>query len=170
MKMRTEVKYGIYLGIALCLYTIFMWLTKLDTTYLHIGHYFDIAVILLPLTFTFLAIRQKAREINLTFSKRILCGLIVNLLSFLIYTPFLTIYHHFINPDWLRYVLELKEKELAAQNVEPDKIKALLNVIISASNDFNLMVSGFIVGVLIFGSVFSLLTIPIIRSKTKLSA
>jgi hypothetical protein len=147
-----------------------MWLSGLDTSYLHIGHYFDIVVILLPLTFTFLAIRQKASEINLTFPKRILCGLIVNLLSFLIYIPFLIVYHQFINPNWLRYVLELKEKELAAQNVEPDKIKAMLNGIASASNDFDLMVSGFIVGVLIFGVVFSLLTIPVIRSKTKLSA
>lgn len=170
MKMRTEVKYGIYLGIALCLYTILMWLTKLDTVYLHIGHYFDFAVILLPLTFTFLAIRQKAREINLTFPKIILCGLIVNFLSFLIHTPFLIVYHQFINPDWLRYVFELKEKELVAQNVEPDKIKAMLNGIASTSNDFNLMVSGFIVGLLIFGIVFSLLTIPVIRSKTKSSA
>ena len=84
MRIQTEIKYGIYLGAAMCLYTVFMWLTKLDTTYLATGQYLDIAVIILPVTFTFLAIQAKSKETDLTIGKRILCGLIVNFISYLI--------------------------------------------------------------------------------------
>jgi hypothetical protein len=170
MNMRTEIKFGIYLGLALCLYTIFLWLTKLDTTYLATGQYLDIAVILLPIIFTFLAISQKSKKTNLTFFKRILTGVMVNFVAFLIYNPFLIIYHRFLNPDWLKYVLELKEKELLAQNVAPDKIKNTLELIANSSNDLSHIISGFIVGVIIFGIVFSLLTIPFIRSKSELTS
>lgn len=169
MKIDTEIKYGACLGIAMCFYTVFMWLTGLDTKYLATGQYLDIAVIVLPICFTFLAILRKSKETELTILKRIRCGLIVNLTSFLIYTPFLIVYHHFINPDWLKYVLDLKEKELLAQNVVPEKITETLNKIASSSNDFNLIVAGFVAGVIIFGIVFSLLTIPFIRTKARLS-
>ena len=37
MKIDTEVKYGVFLGIAMCLDTIFLWLTGLDTKYLAAG-------------------------------------------------------------------------------------------------------------------------------------
>ena len=131
------------------------------------GQYLDIAVIALPLGLTFLAIRQKSKETILTFLKRIRCGLIVNLIAFLIHTPFLNVYHHFINPDWLKYVLELQEKEMMAQNTAPEKINETLNGIVASSNDFNFIVSGFMAGVIIFGLVFSLLTIPFIRSRVK---
>jgi len=165
MKISTEIKFGIYLGLALCLYTIFMWLSGLDTTRLAIGQYLDMAVIILPLFFTFLAVCKKSRETELTFFKRILTGLTVNFISFLIYNPFLIIYHHFINPDWLRYVLELKEKELLAQNATPDIIRSALEQAAKSGNDFNHLISGFVAGVLIFGVVFSLLTIPFFRTK-----
>lgn len=167
MRINTEIKYGVYLGIAMCLYTIFMWLIGLDTKYLAAGQYLDIAVIILPLGFTFLAIWKKSKETELTFFKRIRCGLIVNLVSFLIYAPFLSIYHHFINPDWLKYVLALKEKEMTAQNIAPEKINETLKAIAASSNDFNFIVSGFIAGVIIFGLIFSLLTTPFIRSRAK---
>ena len=165
MKINTEVRYGIYLGIAMCLYTVLMWLTGLDTKYLATGQYLDIAVVVLPLCLTFLAIRQRSKETDLTILKRIKCGLIVNFVSFLIYAPFLSIYHHFINQDWLKYVLALKEKELTAQAVAPETITETLNGIAASSNDFNFIISGLIAGVLIFGLVFSLLTIPFIRSR-----
>ncbi len=64
MKITTDVKYGIYLGVAMCLYTIFMWLTELDTKYLATGKRLDISVIILPLSFTFLAIWKKSKRVN----------------------------------------------------------------------------------------------------------
>lgn len=170
MKIRTEIKFGIYLGLTLCLYTIFMWLTELDTTYLAVGRHLDTAVIILPLFFTFLAVWKKSQETQLTFLKRILAGLMVNFISFLIYSPFLIIYHHLINPDWLKYVLELREKELLAQNATPDTIKSALELTAKSGNDFSHLISGFIVGVIIFGIAFSLLTIPFIRTKVGLKS
>lgn len=163
MKTKTELKYGIILGLVMCFYTVLMWLTKLDSTYLSIGHYFDIAIIIIPLSITFLAIWAKSKETRLTLLKRISCGLAVNFIGYIIYTPFLLLYHRFINPDWLKYVLELKEKELLAQNVAPEKIKTTLETVQKMSSAPNLAFNGFIAGVIVFGIVFSLLTLPFFR-------
>jgi hypothetical protein len=98
MNISTEIRFGVYLGLAFCLYTIFMWLTKLDTTYLSTGRYLNTAVIILPLTFTFLAIWAKSKEINLTLMRRIRCSLSTNLVAYLIHLPTQLFYHHFSIP------------------------------------------------------------------------
>lgn len=167
MKISTEVRYGVYLGLTMCFYTIFMWLTKLDTTYLSIGRYLNVAIIIAPLSITFLAIWAKSKEIKLTLFNRISCGLVVNFIANLIYAPFLQFYHHIINPDWLKYVLELKEKELLAINASAEQIQAALeNLRIMSSSEFNLITNSLIVGVIGFGIVFSMMTLPFFRRKT----
>lgn len=165
VKILTEIRYGIFLGIGFCFYSLFMWLTKLDTEFLSTGRYLDIAIIILPLIFTFLAIWAKSKEIKLTLFRRIQCGLTVNFIAYIIYTPFLLLYHNFINPNWLKYVLDLKEKELLAQNIEADQIAKQLETVRLMSSDMNLITNGFIVGVIIFGFIFSLATLPFFRKK-----
>ncbi|NQX80544.1 MAG: hypothetical protein HRT66_00915, partial [Flavobacteriaceae bacterium] len=54
--IKTSLKYGIIMGLSFCLYTILMWLTKLDSTYLNIGQYLDMLIILLPILVIFKAI------------------------------------------------------------------------------------------------------------------
>jgi predicted Kef-type K+ transport protein len=46
--VKSVVTHGLALGLALCLYTTVMWLTRLDTRYLATGQYLDIAVAALP--------------------------------------------------------------------------------------------------------------------------
>lgn len=166
MKIATEVKYGVLLGVVMCVYTVFMWGTNLDSTYLSIGHYFDIAVIILPLSITFLAIWAKSKETGPTLLTRIVCGLVVNLVGYIIYTPFLLLYHRYINPRWMDYVLKLKENELIAQNSSPDHIRETLLNIQVTSSDTNQIFSGLIVGVIVFGALFSLLTLPFFRKTS----
>lgn len=55
--LRTLLTYGLLLG----LYTTLMWLTRLDTTYLAIGQYLDMAVLLLAVGCLVAAIRQQRR-------------------------------------------------------------------------------------------------------------
>lgn len=166
MKIPTEVRYGVWLGLALCIYTTFMWVIKFDSTYLSTGKYLDTAVILLPITFTFLAIWAKSKETQVTFFKRIRYGLTTNFFGYIIHLPFLLFYHHFLNPDWLKYVLEFKEKELLAQNASAEQIQTALDNVRMMSSDLNLITNGLIVGVIIFGIAFSSLTLPFIRRKT----
>ena len=86
-----------------------MWLTKLDTTYLNIGQYFDMAIILLPISMIFWAIKQETNAYKVSIIQRIGIAIYVSAISYLIYNPYLYAYHHFINPEWYTAVLDLKE-------------------------------------------------------------
>ena len=97
------------MGLAFCLYTTLMWLTKLDTTYLSIGQYFDMAIILLPIAMIFWAIKQETNSYKVLIIQRIGIAVFVGAISYLIYDPYLFVYHHYINPDWFISVLDLKE-------------------------------------------------------------
>jgi hypothetical protein len=161
MYLPAGIRYGIYFGLMMVFFTKMMWLTGLDTTHIAIGYYFETAEFIFPLIFVFAAIRAKSKQSKLTIINRIFTGLIVTFVSFLIHTPFLYIYHHFINPDWLKYKLEFNEQVLRSHNVPAEKIKEILESI----NDYNMIFGGLIVGVFVMGIIFSLLTIPFIRSK-----
>jgi hypothetical protein len=165
MMKRIAVRYGIIMGVTMCFYTIFMWISKLDTTYLRIGQFLDIIVTLVPVVFIVLAIRAVNSFSPLTIVHRISIGLAVSFVSFLIYTPFLYFYHHFFNPDWLQYVLDLKQQDLELKGVSSSQIKMQLDAIRAASTDRNFVIAGFAIGVILMGSIISLLTIPFIRRR-----
>ncbi len=117
---------GLIMGLGFCLYTTLMWLTQLDSTYLYIGQYFDMAIVLLPIFIIIRAIKQERNGGNITFLKRVCVALIVGAISFMIYDPFLYVYHHYINPDWYSSVISLKEAELKATNTPTDEISKTL--------------------------------------------
>ncbi len=56
---KLNLKYGIIMGLGFCLYTTIMWLTKLDSTHLKVGKYFDILIILLPISIILIAIKKR---------------------------------------------------------------------------------------------------------------
>lgn len=123
---KTTYVNGLIMGLGFCLYTTLMWLTKLDSTYLYIGEYFDMAIILLPVFIITRAIKQERKGAGITFFKRVCVALIVAAISFVIYDPFLYVYHHYINPDWYAAVTSLKETELKAANTPAAEITKTL--------------------------------------------
>lgn len=123
---KNTVKYGVISGLGFCLYTTTMWLTKLDTTYLRIGQYCDIAIILLPIVCIFRAISQEYAPTKNTFLykfiQRLGIAILVSLISFVLYDPFLYLYHHFINPTWFDAVIQVKKTELEAAHLDSQSI------------------------------------------------
>jgi hypothetical protein len=164
MNYATEIKYGVLLGLFLCFYTVFMWITKLDTSYLEIGQYLDIAVILLPISLTILAIRAKTKIGNLTILSRILCGILVNVIGTIVYNPFLYAYHTFINPLWQKFALDLMEKNLIAQNIEKSIIDQTLVAFANSSSFLSQLTGGVIAGI-ILGVLIALVSLIFIRNQ-----
>ena len=155
------------MGLAFCLYTTLMWLTKLDTTYLNIGQYFDMAIILLPISIIFWAIKQETHSYKVSIIQRIGIAVYVSAISYLIYNPYLYTYHHFINPDWYTAVLDLKELELNAENTSQEEITKTLDSMstssIAQAGLFRL--SSMIPSVLVVPSLVALLSLVFIRNK-----
>jgi hypothetical protein len=155
------------MGLGFCLYTTFMWLTKLDTTHLRIGQYLDMAIILLPVSVILLAIRQENRKQKIGVPERMLIAVFVGLISFIIYDPFLYIYHQFINPDWFGSVLDLKQAELVAANTDPEVMSGQLQKMresnVAQSQLFRL--GALIPSVIVIPAFIALISLAFVRTK-----
>jgi hypothetical protein len=167
--LKSTYKYGITMGLGFCLYTTLMWLTKLDTNYLNIGQYLDMAIILLPVGVIFKAISQENKAYPVTIGERIGIAIFVGLISFLIYDPFLYVYHNYINPTWFNAVIDLHEKTLNASGIDAVEIAKQLDL--EKAN--NLKQSGlfklapFISSVIVLPILIALISLIFIRNAKK---
>lgn len=163
--LKTTYKYGIFMGLGFCLYTTLMWLTKLDTNYLSIGQYFDMAIIALPIGVIFKAIYEENKSYPIMISERIGIAIVVGFISFLIYDPFLYVYHNVINPTWFNAVLGLHESTLKASGMDAVGIAKQLD----AEKVMNVKQAGvfklgpFISSVLVLPTLIGLISLFFIR-------
>jgi Protein of unknown function (DUF4199) len=166
---KTTYKYGIYLGLGLCLYTVFMWLTKLDMAHYHIGQYLDFAVILLPVFLIFIAIKQETKAYKVSIVQRLGIAVFIGLIGYLIYDPFLYIYHHFINPDWYNGVLNLAEKTMQAAGKSATEIAENLTTMKeqNAKTTGLFELGGAVASALVMPLVIGLLSLIFVKNKAK---
>jgi hypothetical protein len=163
--LKTTYKYGIIMGLGFCLYTTLMWLTKLDTNYLSIGQYFDMAIIALPIAVIFKAIYEENKSYPVTIIERIGIAIFVGFISFLIYDPFLYVYHNYINPTWFNAVLDLHESTLKAAGMDAVEITKQLDAekAINAKQTGVFKLGPFIASVLVLPTLIALISLFFIR-------
>jgi hypothetical protein len=168
--LKLATKKGILMGLCFCAYTFIMWITKLDSQFLVYGQYLDIAIILLPILLILFSIKQSLKIAELTTIHRILLAIYIGLLSQLIYSPFLYIYHNFINPNWFDAVIELKINSLKIENIAEDKISSIVEKIklnnIAQNEIYSL--SSFIPSVFILPTLIALISLLFKKWKNNL--
>jgi hypothetical protein len=167
--LKTTAKQGIVLGLAFCLYTTSMWLTRLDTVHLNIGQYLDMAIILLPITIIFWAIKQETSIYRTSIAIRIGIAIYVGALSFLIYDPFLYVYHEFINPQWFDSVIELKKTELLEEGKTSEQIETAIKMMndTNSSNSGLFKLPALIASVVILPTIIAIISFFLIKNKSK---
>ena len=165
--LKSNLLAGVILGFAFCVYTTLMWLTKLDSTYLSFGQYLDMLIILLPISVIFYTIKTATKKNKILVIQRISIAVFISFISFIIYNPFLYIYHHFINPEWFDAVLNLKELELKVINTPINEIKLELsrmkNSSIAKADLFQF--SSIIASVVIIPMLIALLSLIFIKNE-----
>jgi hypothetical protein len=128
--MKTEIKFGLILGFGICAYTLLAHLLGFYTTNIQSGKYADIVIMLLPVITLFLAIWEKRVRLgSLSLLQGIKTGLLVALVSFPISTAGLWIYHHFINPNWLEFILAYERGVMTQSGIEAEEASAKLDAI-----------------------------------------
>lgn len=163
--MRTEVKFGIILGLGICVYTVIGHLLGFYTNNIQAGKTGDIMVTLLPIMVLYLAIREKRnRNGSLTMLQGIKTGLLVALISFPISTAFLWVYHHYINPNWLTYILAFEQESMTRAGVSAGEISSRLDRMRSGNSDVAQIVGG-LIGTTVLGLILSLIFSLILRGK-----
>lgn len=163
--MNTEIKFGLILGFGICAYTLLAHLLGFYTTNIQTGKYADIAIMLLPMIVLFLAIREKRSRLgSLSLLQGIKTGLLVALISLPISTAGLWIYHHFINPNWLEFILTYEREMLTQSGIGAAEASAKLDAIRAGNSDFA-QIAGGLVGTLILGLILSLIFSLILRKR-----
>lgn len=163
--MKTEIKFGIILGLGICAYTMLAHLLGFYTNNIQAGKYGDIVIILLPIAVLFLAIREKRkRSGSLTVSEGVKTGLLVALVSFSISATFLWLYHHYINPGWLEFIIAYERESMLRAGMGASEITTRIDQIRAGNSDFAQLVGGFI-GTMVLSLILSLIFSLILRSK-----
>lgn len=163
--LRTLLTHGLLLALLLSLYTTLMWLTRLDTTYLAVGQYFDIAVTLLPVGFIVAAIHRQRGLGHLSGPGRVALGVGVMAVAEALYRPYLHLYHTVINPTWFSFVLALKRTELAAAGQSTARIATELARLQASQMQQAGIYHGFWLSALVFPALVVLLTWPLLRNR-----
>lgn len=165
MLFKTLLKYGAAMGLGFCLYTMLMWLTRLDTTYLNIGQYLDIAILIWPIAMIFLAIRSAMSVSRVSIARRFGIAFVVGLVSFVIYAPFLYAYHNYINPTWFDAVIALQQGKMAEQNTDPVLIAEQVQKMKDIKEAQSGMLNGLLPSVIILPAMIALISLPFIRNR-----
>jgi hypothetical protein len=142
-----------------------MWVTGLDTTYYEIGKKIELFVSMVPVAVILYAIYTLNQQMELTVKRRIIAGLTVGLVSILISSPFIEIYHHFMNPEWFDAVLRLQEESMLSSGASEGEIAARLEQMRAGNTTLNSVMSAYISGGIIFPAIVSLVSIPFIKSN-----
>lgn len=167
--MNIGLKFGLILGGSYCAWTLITYVFGLDTTRIDAGHIGDYLVTILPVVLLFLSIRRKKNLAGgtLGYVDALKTGLMVSLIAWVIYTPFLILYHHVINPDWLDYVLEFQKRTMIEANTAAGDIDERIERIRAGSTDIMHAVNGLIFGVIILGSIISSISFALVKMGAK---
>ena len=99
MIMRTALKLGLILGVAVCAWTMLVHLLGGYTVRIMWGQFADIAVLILPMLAIIFALRERTASAgSLSFGDAIAVGLGVGVVSVPIAATFLWYSHHWLKP------------------------------------------------------------------------
>ncbi len=123
--MKTEIKYGLYTGIGVCMWTMVEHFLGFKSTTMQIGQFTRVFVILLPIVMIVLGIREK-RNIDfrgrLEFVDGVKSGFLISVISGLITALFLVIYGSFINPEYLDLLIMFEKSKMIGQGIPENEI------------------------------------------------
>jgi hypothetical protein len=149
--MRIIARWGVALGVALVLWTLFVHVMGWYTTNLAAGHIADRVVIVLPIAAIPLALRDRARAGGqpLGFVTALGVGAGVGLISAVVFTPFLWWYHHVMNPAWLDHLIAFERGGLAAAGTSAAEIERAIENTRRGATDAAQITGGFVGSVIL---------------------
>ena len=156
MLTRTAVKWGVILGVAVCVWTLGVHFLGWYTTNLRMGLVADQVALVMPVVTLFLAIREFGRRMGAvpTFRQAEAVGLLAGLVSVPISAGFLWAYHHYINPRWIEYLVAHARQT----GVDESTVARL-----QANSSDLAQLTGALVGTLIISALISFLSWGVLR-------
>ena len=157
MLHRAGLKWGIILGAAVSVWTLAIHAMGFYTTRIRFGLIADNVVTILPVAAVTLALLEHRRRTGaLTIRQSVTLGFIVGIVSAPITVGFLWIYHHYINPGWVDYLVEHATAQAAANGSSSGDVATIVDNLRRSSTDSAQIAGGFI-GSVLLGTLIGLL-------------
>lgn len=166
--MKTAVKWGVILGVSVCLWTLAIHYMGFYTTRIGAGQKADVIATILPIASIVLALRERRGRLGrgLRVSESLATGLVVGLVSVPITACFLWWYHHYMNPQWVDYLVQYQRETMTAKGATADAIvKAEETQRASARDSAQLL--GALIGTTVISLVIALITGLFFRKPAK---
>ena len=165
---KIALKWGIALGVAICIWTAMLHVLGWYTTDLAKGQRADQVVTVLPLVFLYLAIREYSRRTGRApkLVEAIGMGTLTGLFSLPVSSGFLWIYHHNINPQWLDLLVAYQRQRLVQSGATPEAIQLAAARLISSGTD-RAQLLGSLVGTILLSVLISVLVWALMRFRSR---
>lgn len=162
--LRIALKWGVVLGIAICVWTLCVHALGWYTTDLAKGQLADQLAIILPVAALFLAISEYSRYVARTLSlvDALGVGVFSGLVSVPISAGFLWLYHHYFNPQWLDLLVSYERQKLASSGTSEARVNETIARLISSGSDRSQLL-GALIGTLIISIGISVVAWGILR-------
>lgn len=168
--MRYHMKWGGILAGGIIAWTLLVHLLGFYTTRIQYSDIVDTVVIVIPIAVTVLALLERRRALRgrLPFLQGVGASLGVSAASAIPTVAGLWVYHHFINPEWLTYVIAHKRAQFVAQNLPLDEIAKRLDAVQRGGGDGAQIISG-LIGTVVLGLVLGILIAGVFYWKDQMN-
>ena len=163
--MRTAIKWGVILGIAVCVWTLIVHALGFYTTRIAAGLRADTAAIVLPVAAIVLALWERKKLGPLSFGQALGTALVVGLVSVPISAGFLWWYHHHMNPGWVDYIVDHRKAAMAADGATAEAI-ARMEAGQRASGTDRAQLTGALTGTTLVSLVIGAIAGAMMRTRT----
>jgi hypothetical protein len=152
--MKTAVKWGVILGVAVIVWTLVIHALGFYTTRMDLGQKADVASLVLPVAAIVLALLERRRTLArpLTVKESLATGVVVGLVSAPITATFFWVYHHYVNPEWLEILVRWNRDTMQAAGKSAAEIATVETRLRSSGTDLA-QIRGAFVGSTLFSFV-----------------
>lgn len=162
---RIGIRWGLILGVAVCLWTLALHVLGFYTVNPGAGQRADVLATALPVVAVVGAFRERLkRAARISFGEAISIGFVLGLTSACITVPFLWFYHHYVNPQWLELLISWSRERLNATGASPAEMEQALSRLQASGTDRSQVISGF-VGSIVIAIVIAILATIVLRIR-----
>lgn len=156
--MRIAIRWGVALGVAICVWTMALHVLGFYTVRLAAGQIADVAAAVLPLAVIVLALRERRRSVGrgLRLVESAQTGLVIGIVSGPISAAFLWWYHHRVNPRWLDLLVEWKTETMRAAGATAADIAMAADALRAGGTDQAQIIGG-LLGSVMFSLAMAML-------------
>ena len=162
--MKTAVKWGVILGVAVCVWTLLLHVLGFYTTRIGAGLVADGVAVILPIIAIVLGLRERKRQGPLTFAQAVVTAVVIGVVSVPISAGFLWWYHHYMNPEWMDYIVAHQRAKMTAAGDSAAAIAAMEQQQRASATDAA-QLTGAVVGSTVISLVIGIVAGAVMRSR-----